>query len=143
MKIALARRSSGFRPKMSDDRPQNGMLVALARRKDDPTQAKPDGEACRSAAMVGRAVVRITVSRAARKTAVQSASIIRVVWRVVRVGGGDGGGVVDGVWERVVDDVLEHCGEEVVGVLDEGLERRGGSKGFELDISWLMEKSIS
>lgn len=87
MNIALARRISGFRPNTSEHRPQNGMLVALERRKEEPTQAKPDGEACRSEAIVGRAVVSITVLRAERKMAVQRASMIRAVWRAVRVGG--------------------------------------------------------
>lgn len=87
MNIAFARRISGFRPKISEHRPQNGMLVALERRNEEPTQAKPDGDACRSEAIVGRAVVRITVLRAERKMAVQRASMIRVVWRAVRVGG--------------------------------------------------------
>jgi hypothetical protein len=78
MKIEVARRRSGFRPKMLEEEPQKGMLDALVSMKEAPIQAAPEALVCREEVMVGRAVVRITVSRAARKTVVQRTSIRRV-----------------------------------------------------------------
>jgi hypothetical protein len=90
MNVVLARRRRGFRPKISEDVLHSGMLAASASRKAEPIQAKPADEASMSDAIVGRAVVRITVSMAARKTAVQRAAMMRVVWRMVRGAAGTG-----------------------------------------------------
>ena len=97
MKMEFASRSSGFRPKMSDDEPQKGMLDALASMKEDPIHAAPEALVCKEAVIVGRAVVRITVSRAARKTVVQRASMRRLVCRVLR---GVGWSKEVSSWER-------------------------------------------
>ena len=69
---------------MSDAEPQKGMVDALASMKEDPIQAVAEEPMCNEAVIVGRAVVRITVSRAARNTVVQRVSMRRVVWTVVR-----------------------------------------------------------
>ena len=65
----LADINIGFRPNMSLIFPQNGIEVPLASRYAEPIQANPESEAWKLEAIVGSAVVRIVVSRAAKKVA--------------------------------------------------------------------------
>ena len=126
MKMEFASKSSGFRPKISDADPQKGTLDALASMKEDPIHAAPEVLVCREAVIVGNAVVRITVSRAARKTAVQRASMSRVVCRVVR---GMGWSKEVASWERdgaVISSWIVYVGsfESWEGMMCSGISSR-------------------
>lgn len=65
-KVAIAHRSIGLRPKMSDSLPQIGVDAALASKYDDPIQVYP-AEEWNAEVIVGRAVVAMVKSKAARK----------------------------------------------------------------------------
>lgn len=75
--------STGFRPQISDILPQEGAAAALARRYAEPIHVYPDVE-FRSAEMVGMATVTMVVSKAERKTAEQSDSMMSAFWSGVR-----------------------------------------------------------
>lgn len=93
--IAAAINKIGLRPQMSENLPQIGVLAALARRYADPIQVYPALE-WKCSEIVGRAVVIMETSRAARKTAAQREVIITTVWRVVREASGSCDGFAGG-----------------------------------------------
>lgn len=75
--------NTGFRPQMSDNFPQEGAAAALARRYAEPIHVYPDVE-FKSAEIVGMATVTMVVSKAERKTAEQSDSMMSAFWSGVR-----------------------------------------------------------
>lgn len=80
----------GFRPHISENFPQEGVLAALASKYAEPIQVYPAFE-WKCSEMVGRAVVIIETSRAARKTEEQSDIMIIVVCNFVREASGSWG----------------------------------------------------
>jgi hypothetical protein len=66
-KMPTAPIKAGFRPKMSLSLPQDAVEAACPRRKAEPIQVKPADE-WKASAIVGKAVVTMVTSRAARKT---------------------------------------------------------------------------
>ncbi len=76
MKMPCASNNVGFLPTESLNFPQNGITAALPIMCVAPVQAKPESEISRATDMVGKAVVRTTVSIETRKTEMQMAKII-------------------------------------------------------------------
>ncbi|KAI6875606.1 hypothetical protein KC323_g248 [Hortaea werneckii] len=76
--MTLANSNMGFRPKISEILPQLGIEAELARRKAEPIQVYPAVE-LKCSLMVGKAVVMIVTSNAARKTAIISAAMITAI----------------------------------------------------------------
>jgi hypothetical protein len=85
--IAAAINNTGLRPQISENFPHEGVLAALASRYADPIQVYPAFE-WKYSLMVGRAVVMIVVSRAARKTDAPSEAMIILVCSFVREASG-------------------------------------------------------
>lgn len=78
---------TGLRPQISENLPHDGTEAAFASKYADPIQVYPAFE-WKYSLIVGRAVVIIVVSRAARKTDAQSERTIMVVCSFVLVSSG-------------------------------------------------------
>jgi hypothetical protein len=88
--IAAAISKTGLRPQISENFPQDGVLAALASKYADPIHVYPAFE-WKYSLIVGKAVVMIVVSRAARNTDAPREAMMIVVCSFVREASGSVG----------------------------------------------------
>jgi len=96
---AAALSNTGLRPQMSENFPHDGVLAALASKYADPIHVYPAFE-WKYSLIVGKAVVIIVVSRAARKTDAHREAMMIMVCNFVREASGSVG---DGALGLVAD----------------------------------------
>jgi len=106
-KMILARRRIGFRPKISLQLAQNGVMAAWVSRQAEPTHEYAVWDALKSLAIYGKAVVTTATSRAAGSVAIHNAVMMIEIEALVRASGSSGDSAASGVF-RVGSALVRH-----------------------------------